>query len=183
MDLAADQSLFVLRTVGLPALTREHPTTKAVIAAIPANKTSYRPDPHSRSAFDLAWHIVSTEIKYLDATADGVFPYEMRPVPDTVRTPADIVAWYDERFDPAMERLNRTTGEELLRIVDFYGLRKFPALGLIQIILNHTIHHRGQLSTYLRPMGCKVPSIYGESYDAREARERGKVRLKADPTI
>ena len=57
-------------------------------------------------------------------------------------------------------------------MVDFYGLRKFPSLGLIQIILNHTIHHRGQLSTYLRPMGAKVPSIYGESYDAREERER-----------
>ena len=172
MDLTADQSLFILRAVGLPALAREHPTTAAVIAAIPADKATYRPDPKSRSAFDLAWHIVSAEIKYLEATAAGVFPYEMRPVPDTVRTPADIVAWYDERFAPAMERLSKTTGDELLRMVDFYGLRTFPALGLIQIILNHTIHHRGQLSTYLRPMGGKVPSIYGESYDAREARER-----------
>ena len=172
MDLTAHQSLFILRAVGLPALEREQPTTKAVIAAIPAEMASFRPDLKSRTAFELAWHIVSAEIKYLEATAAGVFPYEMRPVPDAVRTPADIVAWYDERFGPAMERLNKTTGEELLRIVDFYGLRKFPALGLIQIILNHTIHHRGQLSTYLRPMGGKVPSIYGESYDAREARER-----------
>jgi len=65
-----------------------------------------------------------------------------------------------------MERLEKTTGDELLRIVDFYGIRRFPAVTLIQIILNHTIHHRGQLSTYLRPMGAKVPSIYGPSYDA-----------------
>ena len=50
---------------------------------------------------------------------------------------------------------------DLLRLVDFYGLRTFPAIGLLQLILNHTIHHRGQLSTYLRPMGAKVPSIYG----------------------
>ena len=172
LSLTADQSLFILRAVGLPALEREQPTTQAVIAAIPADKASFRPDPKSRTAFELAWHIVSAEIKYLEATAAGVFPYEMRPVPDAVRTPADIVAWHDERFGPAMARLNKTTGEELLRIVDFYGLRKFPALWLIQIILNHTIHHRGQLSTYLRPMGGRVPSIYGESYDAREAREK-----------
>jgi uncharacterized damage-inducible protein DinB len=50
--------------------------------------------------------------------------------------------------------------------VDFYGLRQLPSIALIQIILNHTIHHRGQLSTYLRPMGAKVPSIYGPSFDA-----------------
>jgi uncharacterized damage-inducible protein DinB len=174
MDLTADQALFVLRTVGLTALAAEHPTTTAVIAAIPADQSAFRPDPKSRSAFELAWHIVSAEIKYLEATAAGVFPFEMRPVPDTVCTPADIVAWYKERFAPAMERLKQTTGEELLRVVDFYGIRTFPALGLIQIILNHTIHHRGQLSTYLRPMGGKVPSIYGESYDAREARERAQ---------
>src|SRR5712691_7277180 len=108
MDLTADQSLFVLRTVGLPALTREHPTTRAVIAAIPADKAAFRSDPKSRSAFELAWHIVSAEIKYLEATAAGVFPYEMRPVPDSVRAPADIIAWYDDRFGPAMERLNQT---------------------------------------------------------------------------
>ena len=38
-------------------------------------------------------------------------------------------------------------------------------------ILHHTVHHRGQLSMYLRPMGAKVPSIYGESWDAAEARK------------
>jgi uncharacterized damage-inducible protein DinB len=42
----------------------------------------------------------------------------------------------------------------------------------VQLGVSHSIHHRGQLSTYLRPMGAKVPSIYGESYDAREAREK-----------
>jgi uncharacterized damage-inducible protein DinB len=41
----------------------------------------------------------------------------------------------------------------------------------LNILLHHSIHHRGQLSTYLRPMGAKVPSIYGESYDAAEARK------------
>ena len=172
MSLTPDQASFILQTVGVTALVAEHPTTKAVIAAIPAERASYRPDPTSRSAFEIAWHIVSAEIKYLESAASGVFPFEMRPVPDSVSTPADIVTWYADRFDPAIQRLKATSGEDLLRLVDFYGIRKFPALGLIQIITNHSIHHRGQLSTYLRPMGAKVPSIYGESYDAREAREQ-----------
>jgi uncharacterized damage-inducible protein DinB len=165
-SLTADQAAFMLHTLGLPALKAEHSMTRAVIAAIPPERAGYRPHSDSRSAFDLAWHIVSAEIKYLDAIAAGVFPHDLRPVPENVRGPADVLAWYTERFDPAVRRLETTSGDELLRMVDFYGLRTFPAIVLLQLILNHTIHHRGQLSTYLRPMGAKVPSLYGPSYDA-----------------
>ncbi len=165
-SLTSDQAAFMLHVLGLPALKAEHSMTSAVIAAIPPERGDYRPHADSRSAFDLAWHIVSAEIKYLDALAAGVFPHDLKPAPDSVRKPSDVLAWYTQRFDPAMTRLQSTTGDDLLRIVDFYGLRTFPAIGLLQIILNHTIHHRGQLSTYLRPMGAKVPSLYGPSYDA-----------------
>jgi uncharacterized damage-inducible protein DinB len=164
--LTADQAAFLLHQAGLPALRAEHPLTCAVIGAIPPERSDFRPHADSRTALELAWHIVSAEIKYLDATAAGAFPHDLKPMPDSVRTTADVLAWYRERFVPAAERLDRTTGDELLRVVDFYGIRKFPAISLIQLILNHTIHHRGQLSTYLRPMGAKVPSIYGPSYDA-----------------
>jgi uncharacterized damage-inducible protein DinB len=164
--LSADQAVFMLHTLGLPALRAEHAMTAAVLAAIPPGPANYRPHPDSRGAFDLAWHIVAAEIKYLDAIANGFFPHELTPVPSEVRSASDVLAWYTERFEPAMQRLDTTTGDELLRMVDFYGLRSFPAIGLLQIILNHTIHHRGQLSTYLRPMGARVPSIYGPSYDA-----------------
>jgi uncharacterized damage-inducible protein DinB len=178
-SLTADQATFLLDSVGLPALRFEHPLTSAVIAAIPAERARHKPHPDSRTALDLAWHIVSAEIKYIEATAAGVFPHELKPIPETVRTPSDVVGWYQERFGLAVERLEQTSGDELLRIVDFYGLRKFPAVGLIQIIVNHTIHHRGQLSTYLRPMGAKVPSIYGPSYDAGGF-AGGTVRSAAD---
>ena len=156
----------MLHTLGLPALQAEHRMTTAVIAALPPERAEYRPHADSRSAFDLAWHIVSAEIKYLDAIAAGVFPHELATVPSGAQQTSDVLAWYTERFEPAMKRLEHTTGDELLRPIDFYGLRTFPAIGLLQLILNHTIHHRGQLSTYLRPMGAKVPSIYGPSYDA-----------------
>ena len=51
-------------------------------------------------------------------------------------------------------------------MVDFRGILKFPAVVFLRIGLHHAIHHRGQLSMYLRPMGAAVPSIYGESFDA-----------------
>ena len=160
----------MLHTLGLPALHAEHRMTTAIISAIPNDRGDYRPHADSRTAFELAWHVVSAEIKYLEAIAAGVFPHDLKPVPEAVRQPSDILAWYTERFDPAMARLEKTSGDELLRIVDFYGLRTFPAIGLLQLIMSHTIHHRGQLSTYLRPMGAKVPSLYGPSYDAGGSR-------------
>ena len=165
-SLTSDQAAFMLHGLGLPSLKAEHAMTRAIIAAIPPGRADYRPHTDSRTAFDLAWHIVSAEVKYLDAIAAGVFPHDLKPIPDEVREPSDILAWYTGRFDPAVRRLEQTSGDELMRMVDFYGLRTFPAIMLLQLILNHTIHHRGQLSTYLRPMGAKVPSLYGPSYDA-----------------
>ena len=163
--LTSDQASFILHTLGLPALRNEHRITSAIVAAIPSERADYRPHADSRSAFELAWHIVGAEMKYLDAITTAVFSHDLKPVPDGVRHPSDLLAWYTERFDPAMKRLEATTGDELLRDVDFYGLAKFPSVVLVQLILNHTIHHRGQLSTYLRPMGAKVPPLYGPSHD------------------
>jgi uncharacterized damage-inducible protein DinB len=50
-------------------------------------------------------------------------------------------------------------------------MMQLPAAMLLNLMLKHSVHHRGQLSMYLRPMGAKVPSIYGESHDAAEARK------------
>lgn len=155
----------------LPALLAERPLTRAVIDAVPSDKGDYTPDPVSRSAIELAWHIVSAEHRFLEAVADGAFDLTPRPRPETVRTPADVNAWYDERLTRNIERLKACSAEDLAKPIDFRGILRFPAVVFVRVGLNHTIHHRGQLSMYLRPMGAQVPSIYGESFDARKARE------------
>jgi uncharacterized damage-inducible protein DinB len=160
-----------LLAVELPSISAERPVTRAVIAAIPADKCDYTPDPVTRSAIELAWHIVGAENRFLEAVIDGAFDLTPRPRPDTIRTPADVNAWYDERLPRLLERLKGVPGDGLTKVVDFRGILKFPAVVFLRIGLNHTIHHRGQLSMYLRPMGAPVPSIYGESFDARTARE------------
>jgi uncharacterized damage-inducible protein DinB len=104
--------------------------------------------------------------------ASSGFTFDGAARPEAIRTPADIVAWYSERFAANIERLKTTPVDRLVVPIDFRGLFTFPAVVFLQSGISHSIHHRGQLSTYLRPMGAKVPSIYGESYDAREARER-----------
>jgi uncharacterized damage-inducible protein DinB len=169
--LTPDQALALLNAVELPAIAAERPATRAVIAAIPTDRADFAPDAIARKAIDLAWHIVTAEHRFLEAVAAGAFDLTPRPRPDAVREPAEVNAWYDERLPASLERLKQLTGEALLKPVDFRGILKFPAVAFVRIGLNHSIHHRGQLSVYLRSMGAKVPSIYGESFDAREARE------------
>ena len=62
------------------------------------------------------------------------------------------------------------TGEQAAKIVDFRGMMQLPAVSFMTFNNNHVLHHRGQLSVYLRPMGGKVPAIYGESYDSKAAK-------------
>jgi uncharacterized damage-inducible protein DinB len=56
------------------------------------------------------------------------------------------------------------TGEQLAKEIKFY-MFNLPAVSYLNFAQVHSIHHRGQLSVYLRPMGAKVPSIYGGSAD------------------
>jgi uncharacterized damage-inducible protein DinB len=170
MPLTAEQAALILKSE-LRTLIAEHPTTTRVIEAIPAERADFRPDGVAKSAFDLAWHLVSAEHLFLNAAGSGAFDYSSTQRPEGVRAPADIVAWYADRFAADVERLRAVSGDDLLKTIDFRGVRQMPALSFAQLALHHSIHHRGQLSMYLRPMGAKVPSIYGESYDARQARE------------
>jgi len=157
--------------MALPALKNEHRITRKVIEAIPADQGDYRPDSVSMSALELAWHIASAENFFLDGVAAGAFNYQGGGLPDSIRSAADVAAWYGEAFQTNFDRLTQLSSEQLLKVVDFRGLFQYPAVLYLQFAINHSIHHRGQLSVYLRPMGAKVPSIYGESYDDAQARK------------
>jgi uncharacterized damage-inducible protein DinB len=76
-----------------------------------------------------------------------------------------LVAWYDAELPKAILALRNMTPEQLGAVLDFYGAFQFPAIMYVNFAVKHSVHHRGQLSAYLRPMGSKVPSIYGGSAD------------------
>jgi uncharacterized damage-inducible protein DinB len=166
-----DQAQFLLNGVYLPNLQNEVRITQSVIGAIPVDKGDYRPDEISRSAIDLAWHIVATEMRFLEAVAAGQFDLSPRPRPDSVANSADLLAWYSDNLAPRLGAVQKLSAEQLTKIVDFRGMFQLPAVTYLHFILHHTVHHRGQLSMYLRPMGAKVPAIYGESYDSAAARK------------
>lgn len=170
-NITPEQGTFLLHGAALPGLKNEHATTKRVIEAIPADHGDYRPDPMAKSAMELAWHIVAAENRFMAGVADGVFDFTPNHKPQAVRTSADIAKWYAESFEKNCARLEKLSGEQLVKTIDFRGLFQYPAVVYLTFSMNHSIHHRGQLSVYLRPMGGKVPAIYGESYDSAEARK------------
>ena len=170
-QIEPDQAEFLLNTVYLPELRTEQRITRSMIEAIPLDKGDYRPDPISKSALDLAWHIAVTEMRFMEAVQAGEFDLGPRPRPESVRNSQDLAAWYADNFETRFAQLSTLSKDQLTRMVDFRGLFQLPAVMYLGFVMQHTIHHRGQLSVYLRPMGAKVPSIYGESHDAAEARK------------
>lgn len=156
---------FVLgyRAMMLDGIAREAECTKRVIAAIPDSKSDYRPDPHARTAKELAWHLANTDIQFLDGIAD--LNFSMANPASKPQTSAEVVAWYDENLKRGIARVQEMTAEQLMTPVNFFNVFNLPAAFYLGFLSNHCIHHRGELATYLRPMGAKVPSIYGGSYD------------------
>ena len=170
-----EQATFLLQTI-LPKMEREHQLTRRIIESIPVDRGDFRPDEVSKSAFDLAWHIAASENRFLDGVASGVVDFSGPARPETLKNSADVAAWYAEAFSRNFSLVKQLNGDALAKMLDFRGMFQMPAVELLDLALRHSIHHRGQLSTYLRPMGAKVPSIYGESYDAAEARKAAQAQ-------
>ncbi|HEV3374894.1 MAG TPA: DinB family protein [Candidatus Acidoferrum sp.] len=170
-ELTGEQAVTLLQNLYLGTLKNESKITKKIIAAVPADRCEHRPDPVSKSAIELARHIAAADNRFLETVINGVFDTTTAAIPENVKTPAEIAAWYEERFAKNFEALAKLNGEQLVKIVDFRGMFQRPAVTFLMMGLHHTIHHRGQLSAYLRSMGAKVPSIYGESYDDAQARK------------
>ena len=151
------------RELMLGGIAREVEITKKVLAAVPDAKSDYKPDPNARTAWELAWHLANTDVQFLDGIADLKFNMEN---PETKpKTIAEMVDWYDKNMARGIEKVRALTPQQLCTPIEFFGVFNFPAAMYLAFLNNHSIHHRGELATYLRPMGSKVPSIYGGSYD------------------
>jgi uncharacterized damage-inducible protein DinB len=163
MHAPTPEFLLTYRAMMLDGLQREVDKTKNVLAAVPDGKRDYRPDSCARTAWDLAWHIASSDVHFLDGIAD--LKFNMTAAEDKPRNVAELVDWYDRNITRAAGRVGAMSAEQLATPIEFFGVFNLPAALYLQFLNNHSIHHRGELATYLRPMGSKVPQIYGGSYD------------------
>jgi uncharacterized damage-inducible protein DinB len=152
---------------------QEFPAFLQVIRALPSDKLAYRPHPRSRSAGELAALLVSIEHGCIDLCTSQRSSYNagMRWHPaERSATLEEIISAYELHHNTLADKLHKLDdiawnlqawlirGEQEILLKDTVG-------GLLWIALFDAVHHRGQLSTYIRPMGGKVPSVYGPSAD------------------
>jgi len=142
--------------------------TLKVLRAVPNDRRDYKPDEKSRTAWELVTHLVSSDLWFLDSVCDAVFVYDAEA--ENKRTAGlntidDVIEFYKREYSKRIQRLRSTPGEQLSKEVEFFGVTKGPSISFLGLGNNHGIHHRGQLITYLRSMGSKVPAIYGGSAD------------------
>lgn len=147
----------------IQAIETESQTTRKVLACMPEGQLDYKLGEKGRTARELMWHIVASEDWFAKGIAAGEFGTGGEG--DAPATVADILAVYDRRMPAAFEGLKALSGEQLLKTINFFNVFDLPAVLYMDFWKSHTIHHRGQLSTYLRSMNAHVPDIYGGSAD------------------
>lgn len=140
--------------------TQESKTTRRVLERIPEG-SDYRPDPRSRTAQEIAWQIVCEERLIIDALETGVMKWDPPPQPATM---AEVLEAYDAHSAGMEARWRALPAERWSGELDMMG-RKRPAAAMAWSFLFDLVHHRGQITTYLRPMGSTVPQVYGPSAD------------------
>jgi len=138
---------------------------RAVLAAIPGDKLDYRPHEKSTGAGDLARQLAVEQ----HDLAELIDKQETSYVPTPHGSIEEILAAWDKATDEVRSRLG-SLDEALLAKPAKFKVGDHVAWeedlgGMLWGFLFDMVHHRGQLSTYLRPMGSKVPSIYGPSAD------------------
>jgi len=140
--------------------TQESKTTRNVLARIPES-SAYRPDPRSRTAQEIAWQIVCEEKMLIDALESGKAEWAPPPMPDSMR---DVLAEYERQSAEVSRRWDALPHSKWDGSLEFFGSER-PASPMAWSFLFDIVHHRGQITTYLRPMGSTMPQIYGPSAD------------------
>lgn len=138
----------------------ESKTTRNVLARIP-DGSDYRPDPNSRTAQEIAWQIVGEEKMLIEAMENGKADWAPGPMPASMK---EVLATYERQSADIAKRWQALSAAKWDGELEFFGGKR-PASPMAWGFLFDIVHHRGQISTYLRPMGSTVPQIYGPSFD------------------
>ena len=148
-------------------LANELKATKDIIAAIPSDQLSYRPHPVNRSAYEIAEHIIAhvadLAVILQNNQCDEILSYPFANAEDG----ADKLSQLWDAVTAILENYSedRWTEEPVELLVGGKPLVTLPRMQMMWFFFFDIIHHRGQLSSYIRPMGGKNPAVYGYSAD------------------
>ena len=143
----------------------EHATTRKVLHAFPADQADFKPHERSGTAKKLAWTFVIEEMIMLKVLNNEPLN---AGVPEAPATWQEILDAFDEQHEKMKAKLADVDVASLNPVKFFVApkqLADYKPLAFLFRFLHDQIHHRGQLSVYLRMAGGKVPSIYGPSGD------------------
>ena len=144
----------------------EKPIFLRVFRAVPEDQLAYKPHERSMSTAQIVWLLASELGDAAKILANGQVDFKMTEPPATL---GEAVASYEKNAAEVERLLAEVDGEAWERpakfLVDGNAVWEAPMGDMLWGFLFDAIHHRGQLSSYLRPMGAKVPSIYGPSGD------------------
>ena len=146
----------------------EFPATCKVLSAVKDDSRNYKPDDKSRTAWELATHLATADVWFLDSIIAGQFswdPEKVKEVEGRFTSVGEIVGFYQKTFPEKLKALQAMAPADMAKNISFFGMMEMPAASFLGMANNHSIHHRGQLAAYLRAMGSKVPAIYGGSAD------------------
>jgi uncharacterized damage-inducible protein DinB len=157
------------RTFFKSCLVNELAATSAVITALPAEKLNYRPHPDSRSAYEIAEHIIAHAFDFIIILKENKCDECLHMPFNSTKHGAELLHEYWEK---AIQIVDTMSEEEFEKIdvellVSGNSFVTLPRNSMLWFFLFDIIHHRGQLSTYIRPMGGKNPAVYGYSFDTK----------------
>ena len=154
-----------VREYYMQCLDTEGPTFLKVMKAVPPDQAAYTPHPRSTAAGDLVWLLAAEMHDACKLIDEGEVNYVPKPAPPV----AESLAAYEKHLGELKSRLAKVDNakwDSPVRLkMDGKVMWEAPLGDMLFGFLFDAVHHRGQLSSYLRPMGAKVPSIYGPSAD------------------
>jgi len=156
----------------LPEFDHEAGVTRRLLERLPEDQFAWTPHAKSMPLGRLAAHVAEV-LTWLPETVnkteinwDSTQPYEAKEFP----TRADVLKFFDESRDAARKALAGVSDGELMQVWTFtkdgQPVFSMPRVGVIRsMVMNHMIHHRAQLSVYLRLKDVPLPAMYGPSAD------------------
>ncbi|MGB7218532.1 MAG: DinB family protein [Vicinamibacterales bacterium] len=151
-------------------IDQEGATTRRVLERVPADRLAWKPHQKSMSLGHLALHVAQTPGFIASWALKDVFEMAGPPPDQEPKSAAQILAAHDESIKTAKDVLQKLGDAGLMKQWEFKAggktMMAMPKVALFRaVVLNHWIHHRGQLSVYLRLLDVPVPAIYGPSAD------------------
>lgn len=158
------------RDVLLPEFDREMSTTRALLERVPADRADWRPHPKSRPLGQLAMHLTQIPRLATRAMRETEVDAGSGGPPPRLESTAGLLAAFDESVSAMRRAIESVSDDDLRARFTFKAGGKeifsVPRTAMLRtFLLNHMIHHRGQLTVYLRLNDVPLPSIYGPTAD------------------